>query len=173
MSREDPNYQSLSAVDYKVIFDQYYKAIKNFLYFKVGDSNVAEDIAQDTFVKLWENKNKIDIKTVKSYLYTIAGNLAINMLKREQLKYKFVNQLSHTRNDQTPEYLMEMEEYNQKLQAVLASIPDGAREVFLMNRIEGLKYKEISERLGIGVKAVEKRMSKALSIIREKLEVQL
>lgn len=134
---------------------------------------MAEDIAQDTFIKLWENRDRIDLKTVKSYLYTIAGNLAINQLKREQLKYKFMNQVEKRKNEMDPEYMMLMKEYQEKLERVLGDIPEGSREVFLMNRIEGLKYKEIGERLGIGVKAIEKRMSKALKIIREKLEVNL
>jgi RNA polymerase sigma-70 factor (ECF subfamily) len=64
-------------------------------------------------------------------------------------------------------------EYEQKLMSVLGSIPEGSREVFMMNRIEDLKYKDIADRLGISVKAVEKRMSKALQIIREKLNVDL
>ena len=68
---------------------------------------------------------------------------------------------------------MEMKEYEQKLTRVLEQMPEGSREVFLMNRLEDLKYREIAENLGISVKAVEKRMSKALQIIREKLNVDL
>ena len=66
-----------------------------------------------------------------------------------------------------------MKEYEEKLNNVLSQIPEGSREVFLMNRIEGLKYKEIAENLGLSVKAIEKRISKALEIIREKLGVNL
>ena len=173
LDQDQRNYQELSQREYKVIFDQYYVSIRSFIYYKCSNMKMAEDIAQDTFVKLWENRHKIDVKTVKSYLYTIAGNLTINQLKREQLKYKFQSQIDKQQNDLDPSFLMQMKEYEAKLNEVLSIIPDGAREVFLMNRIEGLKYKEISERLGIGVKAVEKRMSKALKIIREKLGVNL
>lgn len=134
---------------------------------------MAEDIAQDTFVKLWENRAKIDRKTIKAFLYTIAGNLAINQLKRQQLRYKFINNSKVRHEGDSPEYLLQMEEFEKKLQAVLALIPDGSREVFLMNRIEDLKYREIAERLGISVKAVEKRMSKALQILREKLNIEV
>jgi RNA polymerase sigma-70 factor (ECF subfamily) len=65
---------------------------------------------------------------------------------------------------------MEMQEFDEKLQAVLAKIPDGAREVFLMNRIDGLKYREIADILGLSMKAVEKRMSRALAILRDELD---
>lgn len=166
-------YESLSAGAYKELFDQLYVAIRNHIYFKVGDSAVAEDIAQDTFIKLWQNREKINPKTVKSYLYTIAGNLSINYLKRQQLHYKFQNQGSSGTDVKSPEYQLELKEYEQHLNQVLASIPEGPREVFLMNRIEDLKYKEIAERLGLSVKAVEKRMSKALALIRDQLGVDL
>jgi RNA polymerase sigma-70 factor (ECF subfamily) len=94
----------------------------------------------------------------------------INKLKREQLKFKFLNYTEQRNDNETPQYLLEMQEFDEKLQKVLAKIPDGAREVFLMNRIEGLKYREIAEMLGLSMKAVEKRMSRALAILREDLD---
>jgi len=163
----------LTYKEFQEIFDTYFKPIRNFIYFKVGESAIAEDIAQDTFIKLWETRKAINMKTVKSYLYTIAGNLTINYLKRNQLKYKFHNQLSTRADKNNPEFILEMKEYEKVLNEVLASIPDGSREVFLMNRIEGMKYKEIAENLGLSVKAIEKRISKALEIIREKLGTNL
>lgn len=165
--------QILNYEEFKDIFDTYFQTIKNFIYFKVGDTALAEDLCQDTFVKLWDTRSSINKKTVKSYLYTIANNLTINHLKRNQLKYKFQNQLKISSEKNNPEYLLQMKEYEQKLNEVLSSIPEGSREVFLMNRIEGMKYKEIAEVLGLSVKAIEKRMSKALEIIRNKLGVNL
>jgi RNA polymerase sigma-70 factor (ECF subfamily) len=152
---------------------EFYPAIRNYLYYKTSDVGMAEDIAQDTFIKLWENRAKIDKRTVKSFLYTISGNLAINQLKRQQLQYKFENQAIRRVNRESPEFNLQMKEYEEKLNQVISSMPEGSREVFLMNRLEDLKYREIAERLGISVKAVEKRMSKALQIIREKLNVKL
>lgn len=167
------NFSKLSASDYREVFDEYYDAIRNFLYFKTYDEGVAEDIAQDTFIKLWENRAKIDKSTIKSYLYTIANNLAINSLKRQQLRYKFEKSSAKRVESESPQFLAEMKEYEEKVNRVISEMTDGSREVFLMNRIEGLKYKEIAERLGISVKAVEKRMSKALQVIREKLGVSV
>lgn len=93
----------------------------------------------------------------------------INKLKRNQLRFKFLNSTSERNDKMTPEYLVEMQEFDQKLQETLAKIPDGAREVFLMNRIDGLKYREIADMLGLSMKAVEKRMSRALAILRDEL----
>ncbi len=166
----DSEKEELTLKEFEQAFDQYYTSIRNFLYFKTSQADMAEDIAQDAFVKLWETRYKINKSSLKSYLYTIAGNLAINQLKRNQLKYKFLNLQEDRSNKETPEYLMEMQEFDEKLQNTLSRIPDGAREVFLMNRIEGMKYHEIADRLGLSTKAIEKRMSKALAIIREDLQ---
>ncbi|MCB1148100.1 MAG: RNA polymerase sigma-70 factor, partial [Leptospiraceae bacterium] len=171
--KPERTYEELNASEFRDVFSQYIQAIRNFLYFKTGSQEMAEDLAQDTFVKLWENRKGIDKRTVKAYLYTIANNLAINQLKRNQLNFKFQNQVFEYSEKANPQFLMEMKEYEQKLTRVLEQMPEGSREVFLMNRLEDLKYREIAENLGISVKAVEKRMSKALQIIREKLNVDL
>jgi len=163
----------LSRQEFERVFDDYYESVRNFLYYKCSDPNLSEDIAQDAFVKLWETRNRIDKRSLKAYLYTIAGNLLINHFKRNQLKYKFLSLQKEQADQEAPDYLMEMEEFDQKLQDALAKVPDGAREVFLMNRIEDLKYHEIAERLGIGIKAVEKRMSRALAVLRRELNKEL
>jgi len=159
----------LTAQEFEEAFDLYYSQVRNFLYYKTSQAELSEDVAQDAFVKLWETRSGIDKSSLKAYLFTIANNLMINKLKREQLRFKFLNRSVQKNENVTPQYLVEMQEFDEKLQATLAKIPDGAREVFLMNRIDGLKYREIAEMLGLSMKAVEKRMSRALSILREDL----
>ena len=134
---------------------------------------MAEDIAQDTFLKLWETRNRIDKRTVKAYLYTIAQNITINQQKRNTLKYKFQKKPTADRDFDTPEKLAEMQEYESKLNHVIAMLPDGGREVFLMNRLEDMTYNQIAERLGLSVKAIEKRMSKVLKILRDNLGTEI
>ncbi len=163
----------LTRAEFEQVFDAYYESVRNYLYYKCSDAELSEDIAQDAFVKLWENRESIDKTSLKAYVYTIAGNLLINQLKRNQLKFKFLNLQQEQLDRQSPDYIIEMEEFDLKLQAALAKIPEGAREVFLMNRIDELKYHEIAERLGLSVKAVEKRMSKALAVLREALNKEL
>ena len=170
---EEESNSVLSSSEFKVLFDEYFKPIKNFIYYKVGDVGMAEDLAQDAFIKLWENRDSIKKSTVKSYLYTIANNTTINQLKRNQLRYKFQNQLKISTEHENPEFQMMKKEYEAKLNEALSKIPLGSREVFLMNRIEGLKYREIAERLGLSVKAIEKRISKAIHILNEILGVKL
>jgi RNA polymerase sigma-70 factor (family 1) len=171
--KSNASYEELTRAEFDALFRQYYKTIRNFVYFRCGDKDMADDIAQDTFVKLWEVRDRIDRKTVKSYLYTIAQNTTINQQKRQQLLYKFQKTKNSHLDSDTPEKIAEMAQYEERLQAVIASLPEGGREVFLMNRLEDLTYQEIADRLGLSVKAIEKRMSKVLKIIREQLGVDI
>jgi RNA polymerase sigma-70 factor (family 1) len=172
-TKSNVNFDELTRSEFDALFRLYYKTIRNFVFFRCGDRDMAEDIAQDTFVKLWEVRDRVDRKTVKSYLYTIAQNTTINQQKRQQLLYKFQKRTTSQQDGDTPEKLAEMAQYEERLQQVIASLPDGGREVFLMNRLEDLTYQEIADRLGLSVKAIEKRMSKVLRIIREQLGVDI
>jgi len=88
--------------------------------------------------------------------------------------FEFVHKIKVSDHDsENPEFLMETSEFQEYLDQVLESIPEHERVVFLMNRIEQLKYKEIAERLNISVKAVEKRMSKALEVIKQKIKTPI
>ncbi len=159
--------------EFKSIFDQYYDLIRNFLYYKLGDVEQAEDIAQEVFIKAWQKRDQIVVSSVKSLLYTIANNLAINHFQSAQNRYEFQLKKEDKPTSETPEYKMEEVEFANKLNEVLADLPENQRVVFLMNRIDDLTYKEIAERLEISVKAVEKRMHKALAFLREHIELKI
>ena len=166
-----PNTQpaSLTHEEFRRVFDEWYKPVRNFIYYRCGDMELAEDLVQDSFIKLWENRDRLDRTTMKAYLYKIAQNNTINYRKRQQLFFKFQRRGANDRDFDTPEKLAEIAEYEEKLQAVIANLPDGGREVFLMNRLEDLTYQEIADRLNLSVKAIEKRMSKVLKIVRDQL----
>lgn len=154
---------------FETIFNDYAEDIKRFLYFKFGDLETAEDVMQDAFVKLWQNCKTIEYKTVKSLLYTIANNLFLNIKKHEKVVIKNQKFLIKDDNFESPEFLLEEKEFLNKVENVLESLTEKQREVFLLSRIEDKKYKEIAEMLNISVKAVEKRMHKALMVVREKI----
>jgi len=164
---------SLSQAEFQRVFSELYRPIRNFIYYRCGDSDLADDLAQDSFIKLWESRDRVERSTMKAYLYKIAQNQTINYQKRQQLFYRFQKQGTNDRDYDTPEKIAEMNEYEARLQAVIAALPDGGREVFLMNRLEDLTYQEIANRLGLSVKAIEKRMSKVLQIFRDKLGIEI
>jgi len=129
--------------------------------------NLAEDLTQDAFMILWTKRDTIDPEKVKSYLFTIANNLFLNNVKHQKVVLRFNQQPVNTVSRETPQYMMESEEFKASLERAIAELPEKNRIVFLMNRIDKMTYKDIAERLGLSVKAVEKRMTKALQRLRE------
>ncbi|MFA9191481.1 sigma-70 family RNA polymerase sigma factor [Flavobacterium sp. FZUC8N2.13] len=156
-------------------FSEFYikniQSATNFAYYKSGDADAALDLVQEAFAKIWENCSQIDFSKVKTYLFTTVNNLFLNTVKHQKVVLAFAKETPNLdRTNQSPEYLLEEEEFKLKLQNAIASLSEAQREVFLMNRIDGKKYREIADLLGITQKAVEKRMSGALKILKEQIE---
>jgi len=155
------------------IFDSIYKNnannLRNFLYYKYGNLNAAEDVVQESFIKLWVNCTKVAIEKAKSFLFTVANNLFIDIKRHEKIILNYQERRNSSVNKETPEFLMQEKEFMNKLQHTIGSLPDKQREVFLLNRIDKKTYKEIAEMLDLTVKAVEKRMQKALIIVRKEI----
>jgi RNA polymerase sigma-70 factor (family 1) len=157
--------------EFREIFDKHYDAVRNFLYYKLGDIDLAEDLAQEVFMKAWEKRDTIVVDTAHHLLFTIANHLAINHFKSAKVRFEFKLKDQSTQiNQESPEYEMEKEEFAKELQEAIASLPEKQRTVFLMNRIDELTYREIAQRLEISVKAVEKRMHEALEHLMNKIE---
>lgn len=134
------------------LFSQLYQPVKNFVYYKTGDIDLADDIAQEAFIKIWEKRNEIRQNTVKSLLYTIAGNLSKNRFEHHQVVFEFANNFQQNEFSTSPEFELELKEFNNKLQNAIGALKEKNRVVFLMNRIDGLTYKQIADNLDLSVK---------------------
>jgi RNA polymerase sigma-70 factor (ECF subfamily) len=155
--------------EFAQIFDSWYEPIRNFLYYKSKDIDLAEDIAQDVFLKLWEKRDEIKTESVKSYLYTIANNMLINRYEHQKVSMKFTSNYTQVETSVSPEYELEVKEFDRRLQNALNELEEDKRTVFLMNRIDGMTYVQIADSIGISVKAIEKRMEKALAFMRKRI----
>ncbi|SIS84804.1 RNA polymerase sigma-70 factor, ECF subfamily [Zobellia uliginosa] len=155
------------------VFDAIFKAnsktVFNYIYYKFGNEEKAYDAVQEAFLKLWENCGKVAPDNAKSYVYTVANNLYLNVIKAEKVRLKYADKTLKSTNE-SPEFLMEEEEFRQKLDRALDRLPENQRSTFLLNRIDGKKYAEIAEMEGVSVKAIEKRMHLALKALREEIE---
>lgn len=165
---------TFSKTDLKEVYERYFDQLRGFLYYKTGDVSLAEDLVQEVFVKLWEKRETIKKETVKSLLFTMSSHLMINHYNHLKVVAKHQNETSKV-NDAapSPQFTLEEKEFAEKFNNVVSALPDGCKEVFLMNRIDKLKYHEIADRLNLSVKAIEKRMSKALGIIKKQLGVKI
>ncbi len=151
---------------YEKIFRTHYEAVTRFVYYKCGDLQQAEDIVQNVFVKLWKLCSTVTFSKVKAYLYRAANNAFINEKEHEKIVLKHLKQANNSIDHESPEYLMELNQFHEKLKNAIASLPQKEREVYLLSRVEKKTYAEIAEITGIGVKAVERRMSRALLGLR-------
>jgi len=153
----------------KLIFSAFFKAqaqtLRNYIYYKFGD----KDFTQDAFIKLWQHC--AEVRNPKSFVYTVAKNNALNHTAYKKVVFNYAaNNASTALDNQNPEYLLEEKEFRHKFDAAIAALTESQRTALLLNRVEGKKYKEIAEMLGISVKAVEKRIHGALIAMSEKIE---
>ncbi|MDQ8004638.1 MAG: RNA polymerase sigma-70 factor [Pedobacter sp.] len=155
------------------------EAFTNFytLYFKklllesdkyVKDIQVAEEIVQDVFVKIWERSVDLDqIQSLKSYLYRSVINSSINYVNRQKNLEHHHQKMATAFSEQDLEQLDEENELIVLLFSEIEKLPTKCREVFKLNRFERLKYREIAVALDISEKTVENHIANALKILKE------
>lgn len=152
-------------------FSKHAKSLRNYLFYKFGNEDQADDVTQEAFIKLWQNCADVPPGKAKSFLYTVANNTSLNHIAHQKVVLEYAKKNIHRHSDtQNPEFLMEEEQFKVKLQNAIATLTEAQRTAFLLHRIDGKKYYEIAEILGISVKAVEKRIHGALVELRKEIE---
>jgi RNA polymerase sigma-70 factor (ECF subfamily) len=152
--------------NFKSLFFEFGEKLFQFLFFKYKDEDLARDCSQEAFIILWENCHKIDYPHARSYIFTVGKNKAIDFYRKKKLHLKIENDEKQIIQEEFSEEILEL---YPKMNLILAKLPAPSKEAFLMNRMYEMTYSEISKELNISIKAVEKRMSLALKIIREEL----
>ncbi len=152
---------------FKKLFESCQPSVQRFLRSKGLSLEASADLAQDAFVRLWNNCKKVSEDKALSYLFTVANNLIIDSARRDKTKQKYLSGLKINHENMDPEYQLRMVDFKSKLESTIESMTNGSREVFLMSRFNDMSYKEIAAALDLSVKAVEKRMSIALKHLVE------
>lgn len=164
---------------FELLFKHYYQRLTRFAWRYVRSTAIAEELVQDLFAQLWVERRSLEITgTVQSYLYAAVRNRCLNLIKHEKIKEKY-NRLwvSETMDSVSPpedsgglgqEQKREREILNE-IRKVVEDLPRKQRMTYLLSRQDGLTYQEIAHLNGVSVKAVEKRMAKALETLRSRL----
>ena len=152
--------------DYKAfekIFNRYYEQLKIWSVFIVKSDSIAEEAVLDVFFKLWDKRKRININTsLKSYLFAAVKNQSIDYLrKNQQENMGFVYPDLRSESAQ-PDELMNAIELKERIEKSIDELPDQCRIIFRMSRDEGMKYKDIAEKLNISIKTVETQIGRAL-----------
>ena len=159
--------QLLTREEFKYIFDTHFNAVRNYIYYRSGDQELSTDVAQETFMKLWEKKPESVNGSFKALLFKIAGDLFVSQIRRRNVATKYNVSIINEQLCESPHELMCYKELLRNYELALESLPEKQRSVFLLSRMDGLKYFEIAENMGVSVKAIEKRMKNALIFLRK------
>jgi len=157
------------------IFRQYAKPLFYYAAKFVGD-DLAKDIVQDTFAKLWADKSLVITKSLNSLLFATIRNRCLQQLEKQKVRNKYIESTRLLLQTEELQFYMDErsslieQELEKKLNEVLKNLPDRCRQIFMMSRFENKKNREIAEELDISVKAVEKQISKALATIRTEMK---
>lgn len=158
---------------YNEFFGVYYHLCLQYIH----NEKVAEEIVQDTFLKLWEIRSTLnDQINIRSFLYTITKNNCLNYLRNQKISMKHIENMKYMEMQFNYEALeklgnyIQIEELRSKIEEAIAQLPAELVETFQLSRFEELSYKEIAEKQNISIKTVEARISKALRILRVELK---
>lgn len=159
---------------FKVLFNLVYPQLCAYGKKFIHDIDEAEEIAQEVFYKLWENRKNLDEDdSVKGYLFTAVRNRCLNFLEHKKVKDNYSAILQHVytqlHQDSVHELLVATE-LDKEFNAAMARLPAECRKIFELSRVQGLKYAEIASHLKISQKTVETQMSRALHKIKLQLK---
>ncbi|MEM6644268.1 MAG: RNA polymerase sigma-70 factor [Bacteroidota bacterium] len=158
---------------YEILFKKYYKELHHFAFTYVRVSAIAEEMAQEVYLYLWEKRAQIVIQTtLRTYLYAAVKNKCLNYIKHELPKQQAMADVSEVmlsvENGQKDEG--ENERIKVYIQKAIDALPKKCRRIFILSRNAGMTYEEIAEELGLSKKTVENQMGIALKKLRESLE---
>ena len=151
------------------------RGVRNVIFRMCGDLQIAEDAAQETFIQAWLHISNFRPQTsLRSWLYRIAVNAAIDMLRREKrILPGDLDEMQLKDSRPGPEAFLAQEERITTVQKAIASLPEGSRVVLVLREYEGMSYQEIAETLDIPVGTVMSRLNYGRKVLKDRLEQAL
>lgn len=176
LSKDDPH-------AFGVLFSEYYSPLCLYAMRFTKDKASAEEIVHETFVKLWEHRENLDInESVAGYLYKSVQNNALNYLKKEQIKNKYSEAYAEQLRNAEEYFTVTQEsglsvvlakELESKILEAVDSLPEQCKEIFKLSRFAGLKNQEIADKKKVTLNTVQKQISIALQKLRKSLDTYL
>ncbi len=155
------------------IYEKYCERLYGFVLSYTKHEEDAEEIIQEVFIKLWEGRGKINIhSSFRSFLFTVAYNATINLLKKRVTEKKYVEYVKSLQQiNNAPDLIDEIQfkELNNKVTELLNRLTPRQKEIFLLSREEGLTHEEIAQRLNISINTVKKHMVNTLAFFKANL----
>jgi RNA polymerase sigma-70 factor (ECF subfamily) len=167
---------------FKLLFSIYFPRLNDFAKKVIKDDGISQDIVQEVFVKVWEKRASIESINFEAFLFCLVRNRCIDYIKHMRVvngrlqeiqisaKYEELYRIDFLGNE--PYFLIE-EELKAKFESTIQNLPDRCREVFLLSHKNGMKNKEIAEKLNINIKNVERHLKRASQSFRENFSEEL
>ena len=153
------------------LFHIYYDRLLTSAFFVVKSKDLAEEVVADVFYRLWKNREKLgEVKNLDNYLFISIRNQALNYLEREQKVGR--DSIDEVPTDtftetHTAEDIIVASELQEKIRESIESLPPKCREVFQLIRFEGLKYKEVADKMNVSLNTVDTQMGIAMKKLAE------
>ena len=163
---------------YEYLFKVYYPRLKNYVLHYLKDDELAEDVLQNSMIKLFENRRRIKSQDAAAFLFIIVRNECLNELKvinkkrqytEEINDYKEIETLYNTNLLNDPAHRMLYQELDSILNNAIERLPHKAKVIYMMSRIEGKTNKEIAAAMNLSIKAVEKHITQSNKTLRQLL----
>ncbi|MDR0844606.1 MAG: RNA polymerase sigma-70 factor [Tannerella sp.] len=169
--------------EFERLFRSYYKQLCAYSSMIIKNDQEAEDIVSSMFAKLWEKHGELDIKTsVESYMYSAVHRQSLNYLKHIQVEEQYWEEAQYQmKNDDllsgedsnNPLSDIIAKETNENIERAMNKLPPQCRQVFVLNKLEGLSYNEIAEELNISINTVRTQLTRGIHKMKKSLSKYL
>lgn len=150
------------------LFHTHYNLLFNYVLKLSHNQEIAKDVVQEAYIKLWENRDKINHNLcLENYLFKICHNEFLLYIRKSKKEKSVLDELKYQIAYETYSSFNVINEKEENLKKAIEKIPKRAKEAFILSKYENFKYAEIAVKMNISVKTVEKHISKALNIIKE------
>ncbi len=159
---------------FETLFRSSYIPLVSYAKKIMKDHDSSEEIVQDLFFRIWQNRENLKIESsLNGYLFRAVHNKCLHAIAHKRVAENYARENNMEENyAETPSDTLHFNELQGRVAAVLERLPERCGRIFCMNRFEGLKYREIADRLSLSVKTVEANMGKALKEFRKELQKQ-
>ena len=151
-----------------MIYDAHFDDLRRYLIYRSGDQDLSKDIAQNVFMKVWTKKIEIASGNIKSLLFKMATDEFISHIRRKKVEKEYTESID-LRLIREPDNNDDLLEKKVLFQKALNQLPEKQKTALLMNKMQGLTYKEIAEVLNLSQKAIEKRIGLALKALKQNI----